>query len=139
LRDQMLDLVRQEQPAQVFLQTLTDGIVSGTLRFRHPGSNEEMKGRNYVGFERRSGDDCVFVFPREAMAQVRFEQERQGRKFDWTTNAVSKALHDHGALVRQRNSTDMGTRVRAYGHLVRTWKIRREFLGLGNRQEGDDE
>jgi hypothetical protein len=138
LREQMLELVQQEQPAQVFLQTLADGIVSGTLRFRHPGSNEDMRGRNYVGFERGSSDDCVFIFPREAMAQVRFEQERQGRKFDWTPNTVSKALYDRGALVRQRGSADMGTRVRAYGHLVRAWKIRKEFLGLRDRR-GDDE
>ena len=118
---------------------MTDGIVSGTLRFRHPGSNGDMRGRNYFGFERRSSDNCVFVFPKEAMAQVRFEQERQGRKFDWTTNTVSKALYDQGSLVKQRNSTDMGTRARAYGHLVRTWKIRKEFLGLGDGQEDDDE
>jgi hypothetical protein len=73
------------------------------------------------------------------MAQVRFQQERLGRKFDWTTNAVSKALLDHGALVRQRDSKDMGTRVRAFGHLVRAWKIRKEFVGLGEGQEdGDD-
>ncbi len=135
LREQMLDLVRQEQPAQVFLQTLADSIASGAFRLRRPGSAEDIRGRNYIGFELRSNDDCVYIFPKEAMAQVRFQQERLGRRFDWSPHALSKALVNYGVLVRRADSKDAGTRIRAFGQLFRAWKIRKDCLGLVDGNE----
>jgi hypothetical protein len=139
LRDRMFSLVRQEQPAQVFLQTLADGLASDKFLLQSSVVTVSVKGRTFVGADLSPDDEFVYIFPREAVALVRFEQTRLGRHFDWSPHALTRALVDCGALERQRHSNDMGTRIRLFGEMRRVWKIRKKSLGLAiSKKTGHD-
>lgn len=133
LRRQMLMLILEEQPAQVFIEALREAIDNEVCKIRDvSNAYGKVRDKSTVGFEKNSRDPYVYIFPPEAMAVVRQQLQRLGRRFDWTPNAVSKALEAGGYLVRSARYEDSAIRKRVQKKLYRVWKLRKECLGFMN-------
>jgi hypothetical protein len=131
LRDEMLERIRQEQPDEVLLQTLTEALANGACQLCREGREEASRGRPCVGFQKEAKHPYVYLYPGEVMSFVRDQQISRGHQFDWSTHAVSRALRNRGALVPDKGAKDLGARVRTVGgKLVRVWRMRKEYLGL---------
>jgi CHC2 zinc finger/Domain of unknown function (DUF927) len=138
LRTHMLGLVSQEQPAQVFIEALQDCIDSGvcTLIRKTKYQNGISREKSAVGFWEEDNDSHIYIFPPEAIAAVRFQLQRLGRRFDWTPNAISKALETAGYLIKKAKSQDAGVRKRSGKKIYRVWKLRKDSLGWNHREKG---
>jgi CHC2 zinc finger len=138
LRGHMLGLVSQEQPAPVFIEALRECIDSGacTLSRKTKYQNKIQRDKSTVGFWEEENDSYIYIFPPEAMAAVRFQLQRLGRRFDWTPNAISKALATAGYLVKKTLSQDSAVRKRSGKKIYRVWKLRKDSLGWNRDEEG---
>jgi hypothetical protein len=129
LRSEVLTMVKREQPGEVFVHTLMEGLTSGACHLQSPQHDETLRGRAYVGFRKEKKDPHVYLYPGEAMRFVRNQQTNLGQPFEWSSNAISKALRRMGALVWPEDSEDAGTRLRGpLGKTVRAWKVHRQYL-----------
>jgi hypothetical protein len=137
LRTRLLELIRGENPAEIFLHALSEAISSGRARIVTSPSDGSKHGPPIVGFKKHIGEDLTCVFPREAMGLVRDLERRMGREFDWTPNAVSKQLANLGALVTRQGRKDYGTITRFGGNEHRVWLIRNRWLGLTGWKEDE--
>jgi hypothetical protein len=134
LRSAMLNLVAQEQPAEVFVRTLVEAINSQVCSLRRVHSSGFSRDSRVVGFEKPSDDRYIYLFPRVATAIVRAEVHRLGQRFDWTTNAISKALISAGILVGPTGIQDSAIRKRIGHQVYRVWRVRAERFDLGSRE-----
>jgi hypothetical protein len=132
----MLNLISQEQPAQVFVRTLSEAINSGACRLPNIRSGAFSRDENVVGFRDYHDDRYVYVFPRMAIALVRTEVHRLGQHFDWTPNSLSKALETARVLVTKASGHDSAIRKRVGSKVHRVWRLRAKPFGLGE-QEND--
>jgi hypothetical protein len=138
LRQRMLNLIRKENPAEIFLQVLTEAIAAGRARIRSGDLSGSERGAPIIGFWRDSdSDECVCILPHEATGLVREQEKRSGRDFDWSPQAIAKQLYAHGALVRSQARKDFGTTVRLGVKTYRVWRIKCSFLGWG-KEDGED-
>ena len=96
-----------------------------------------LKGKPSLGFKKGSKDPYVYLWPKKVMSYVRDQQMSLGRQFDWSINAVARALRDQGALVPDKKGKDLGARVRLpkRDKTVRVWRVRKEALGLGDTND----
>jgi hypothetical protein len=129
LRSSMLGLVSQEQPGEVFVRTIMEGLTSRACYLQSPGDQESTPARSYVGFRKGGDNRFIYLYPQGAVSFVRLQQQHLGRSYDWSIPAISKALRRMGALVWPEDSGDAGTRLRGpSGKTVRAWKVHRQFL-----------
>jgi hypothetical protein len=136
LRTQMLGLISQEQPAQVFIEALREALDNRLCEIRDASKTfGRIRDKEVVGFEKNPNDPHLYIFPPEAMAVVRVQVQRLGRRFEWTPNAVSKALEAAGYLVRNSGSQDSALRKRVGKKIYRVWQLRKDCLGLANESD----
>jgi hypothetical protein len=138
LRTQMLGLISEEQPGEVFIGALSEALQNEACQIRTLTCSTNVRGKNVVGFRDSTESKYVYIFPPEAIAVVRVQLQRLGKDFDWTPNAVSKALYAKGLLIRPTGSDDSAVRRRVKGKLHRVWKLRADCLGFAGEEHAED-
>ena len=134
----MLSLISEEQPGEVFIGALSEALQNGICEIRSLTNSTNVRGKNVVGFQDSTESKYVYIFPPEAIAVVRVQLQRLGKDFDWTSNAISKALYAKGVLIRPTGSDDSAVRRRVKGKLHRVWKLRADCLGIAGEEHAED-
>jgi hypothetical protein len=138
LRTQMLGLISEEQPAEVLIGALSEALQNETCQIRTLTSSTNVRGKSVVGFRNSTESKYIYIFPPEAIAAVRIQLQRLGKDFDWTPNAISKALYAKGLLIRPTGSEDSAVRKRVKGKVYRVWQLREDCLGISGEEYADD-
>jgi len=134
LRDvlrRMTTLVNDVRPAEIFLQTLMELIVSGTVRILDPyqDSVDDPHPAKVVGHYRLD-EGAVHLYITMATGAVRDAYRRgEERNLNWETTTIGKQLAEDGYLLAedlQEKNYQRKVRIPGAGashHPVRVWRI----------------
>ena len=87
--------VREEDPAEIFLSTLSAMLTQGTAKLSHRNASEDLL--NMIGWE---DDDYIYLIPKAAHQAVSRYIREGGGHFPPSQRALNEALDKQGILVK---------------------------------------